>query len=144
MNNQTQPPPAQGDNRFIVAVGVLLLLIVALLAGLWIRASRRAQRAEQRVVTLSRQQSQAAGLLQQAMREHIGRATIRREELATRKVTLAGRQISALVLPAGQADRLGLRAGDVILVDKLPTTATGPTALQNSRTPRSADPADRR
>ena len=125
MNSQTSEAP-RADSRFIIAVGGLLLLIIALLAGLWIKQRKRAQRAEQTVVTLTQQKSGMAILTRQEMQDRVSRMTVHREDLETRQVTLDGRKLTALRLPAGDAQRLGLRAGDIVLVDQAPTTATAP------------------
>ena len=125
MNSRTDNPP-QADSRFIIAVGGLLLLIIALLAGLWIKQRKRAQRAEQTVVTLTRQNSGMAILTRQQMQDRASRMAIHREDLQTRQVILDGRKLTALRLPAGEAQRLGLRPGDVVLVDQAPTPATAP------------------
>ena len=126
MNDHSQDAPPQANGRFIIAVGGLLVLTIALLAGLWIRERKRAQRAEQKVVTLTQQNSKMSLLMWQKMQQPVARTTVPRDRLKTRQVTLDGREVAALLLPAGQAQRLGFRAGDVVLVEQMPTTATAP------------------
>jgi len=119
----TEGSSQQPDTRFLVAVGGLLLVVIVLLAGLWLRMRRRAERAESQIAELARQRSQIGAAVQQVMAEHAAGLAVEREALEPRRVTLDGRQVTALRLPAGEGERLGFQPGDVILVESAPATA---------------------
>ncbi len=125
MDAPSEPPPP-ADTKFVTMVGVLLLTIIVLLAGLWLRTRRRARRAEQLVSDFVRQRDRLGPAIEQAMAEHAKRLSVRREQLLTRPVNLNGREVAALHLPAEQAQRIGFQPGDVIVVDQ-PTTAPATT-----------------
>ena len=119
------------DNKFVIITGSLLLLIIALLSGLWLSMRSRALRAEAdlaRLRPLLRSQQNVHMLLAESLKRHPLQVTVQRDSLKTEKVKLDGRQTTALHLPAAIAETLGFKGGDVIIVGKsAPTTTTAPT-----------------
>jgi len=129
MNEQGRPRPAGADMRFLVVTAALLLLIIALLAGLWLSMRVRAARAERQLQQL-RQERDARELFRRALAEAPFRVTVERETLETRDVTLDGRAVRALLLPGRLAEAMGLRPGDTVLVQQ---TTTAPATAPASR-----------
>jgi cbb3-type cytochrome oxidase subunit 3 len=133
----SEPPPqrpAQPEARFFLITAALLLLIIALLAVLWLRAHNRALAAETQALQL-RDQTDAQALLSRLMRDKPVYMTVPREALATRPVELDGRQVLALRLPTELAEALGFRPGEVILVEPAPTPATAPATGPSPASP---------
>jgi hypothetical protein len=75
MNEQTEPrPPGPGSGeqrpaqevnlRFFLIVGVLMVMIIALLAGLWLRERVRATRAEYELRQMSSQNRMLEALVE--------------------------------------------------------------------------------
>ena len=138
MNNETAKGSSEIDTRFAIVAGVLLLVIIALLAGLWLRMRTRALRAERDAAALRSQLKFATGagvrftgspesldaMLQQMASKAMRRQAVRRESLETKQVHLNGRDVQVLRLPVDTAERFGFSPGDVIIVDKSPTTTT--------------------
>jgi hypothetical protein len=129
----SEPTPSQDQSNtwfFVVAAG-MMVVIMGLLAGLWLRERQRAVRA-QRELKLVRSQKGAAALgpiLQQALRDGSLLAQVVRADLDTQQVDLDGRSVMALKLPAETAQDMGFVPGDVILVQQsAPTAATAPAA----------------
>ena len=123
--NATPPPPPRADAKFLVATASLLLLIIALLAGLWLSAHRRATSAEREIHRL-RQQGDAQALFREAIEKKRFFLAVDRRGLRSSTVGLDGRAVRALRLPSEVGESLGFRAGDVILIDPAPATATAP------------------
>jgi LPXTG-motif cell wall-anchored protein len=132
---EEKPPTGPTNTTFLTIVGVLLVMIIALLSGLWLRERTRAGRAEadlRRLVQAHRDlvgrnenlRAMAQGLLgKEALRLSIDRAG-----LQTRPVRLDGREVTALSLPADLAEAVGFAPGDVIVVEMpMTTTSTSPT-----------------
>lgn len=122
MSDDSRPRPGPPDTRFLILVGTLLLAIIAILAGLWLRAHRRALRAEGQVASLQ-PLADAHALGQRYVQELPKYLSVPREALATRSVTLDGRTAQALRLPAAVGRLIGFEPGDVILVEPTATTA---------------------
>jgi hypothetical protein len=88
MNQQTEPRPAGGaargaqevNARFFLIVGVLLVMIIALLAGLWLRERVRATTAEYELRQITRQHR---------MLEAVVRQMILLEQMPTTQTTTA-------------------------------------------------------
>ncbi len=119
------PETQTSDNRFMLAAGAMMVLIVALLAGLSIKYHRRAVRAETELSQLKPAVSRQEGnllLLKQMFQE----AVVIRDDMATETVKLNGREVVALKLPANKGAAMGFLPGDVIIVSRPP--ASRPTA----------------
>lgn len=142
MDPSSAPGPAaqttQSDNRFSIAVAILMLLIVALVTTLWLRANRRALNAELQVQQLLVQDQKLQSMLQQLLLQKPPQFNIVRQTLPTRKATLDGRPVQALVLASDLGQMIGFEPGDVILVAEKP--AAGPTSTASSAP--AAPPAD--
>ncbi len=144
MNDENAKDSSGNDKRFVIVTGSLLLLVIAMLAGLWLRMRTRALRAEQQVTRLVKTQQAGAGVrfstgaksldatLQQMVAKAMSQAA-NRDSLRVEKVNLDGRNVEAVFLPADAAETLGFRPGDVIIVGKPPpTTTTAPTISPES------------
>ncbi len=134
MNDETAKGSSEIDTRFTIIAGSLLLLIIALLAGLCLRMRTRAMRAEREAAGLRNQLKLSTGagvrfsgspetletMLQQMASKAMRRYKVQREDLKTEQVNLNGRDVRALYLPADAAETLGFRPGDVIIVENPP------------------------
>ena len=126
MNAETQTPPQEIDKRFLFAVGGLLIVIILLLVGLWLRMRRKVIRLQTDIALL--QQRLKGPALPDGVRQamEVQFREIRRDALPTRPVRLEGRDVTAFRISAHQAAAFGgFLPGDLILVDQ--TTATLPT-----------------
>ncbi len=141
MNNEDAKGSSEINTRFTIIAGSLLLVIIALLAGLWLRMRTRAMWAERDAAALRSQLKLATGagvrfsggpealdaMLRKVAAKGIRRQKVQRESLKTKQVNLDGRDVKAFRLPADAAETLGFMPGDVIIVDRpAPTTAPAP------------------
>ena len=130
-----EPSPATRpivDVKYFAFVGGLLVLIIGLLAVLWTR-ERTARIAYRRQLTTHVCQPESLEqLFQRAMQERQGpsRAIQPEDHLPPKAISLNGRQTTALRITAAAGQRLGLRAGDVIIVAPAPASAPAPTTGQ--------------
>ncbi len=137
MSQQAQPPATAGDDgagkpapqapgRFVFIVGVLMVMIVALLAGLWLRARIRATTAEFAAAQLRERNDKLEALVGRILLGGAIQPAVARSSLQTKAVHVDGREITALRLPAAMAKTWGFEPGDVILADRAapPTTTT--------------------
>ena len=125
------PPPSSSDTRFLVAAMALMVVVTALLAGLWLSMRARAIRAEGELARLRPQLRRGrvmTALFERALKE--GSLTIPigdRDSLPAVAVKLNGRDVKALELDARTGESLGFAPGDVIIIHPPPpTTATAP------------------
>jgi len=127
-NPADRPDPAKADGRYFVAVGVLLVIIIAALAALWLMERSRRQEAQQRLADVARAQS--FGPMQALMAPRpptlhgAGGAVepIRREDQYTRPVTLDGAKTVGVFISAEAGQRLGFAPGDVVVVARAAAT----------------------
>ena len=135
MNQQAQPPATPGDEgagkpapqapaRFLFIVGVLMVMIVALLAGLWLRARIRATTAEFAAAQLQDRNDKLEALLGRILLGGAIQPKVARDSLQTKPVRIDGREVTALRLPAAMAKTWGFEPGDVILADRAAAAAT--------------------
>ena len=131
MNAEAQTPPQETDKRFLFAVGGLLIVIILLLAGLWLRMRRKVIRLQTDIALL--QQRPKGPALPDGVRQamEVQFREIRRDALPTRRVRLDGRDVTAFRISAHQAEAFGgFLSGDLILVEPapatLPTRPSGP------------------
>jgi len=130
--NAAPSPPGAPDGRYLAVVGALLLIILAVLASLWVRESRRRRAAERELARLRSRSDRLHSALGEALAAQFHQqGALRREELPAETVVLDGKPAVALRLGAAAAERLGFRPGDVILVAQTrpavaTTTATAP------------------
>ncbi len=117
------PPPPNADRKFLLAVGALLLTIILLLSGLFVKMRRQVIRLKNEIVAMQNERSRVGPMMQLAMDQHVQKLTLDRDKLPTRKVVLDGRTTRALRVSAAVAERVGLAAGDVVIVDAAPATA---------------------
>lgn len=149
MNDENAAGTPGTDTKFVIIAGSLLLVIIALLAGLWASMRTRAMRAERDVAALRTQLKFATGagvrfsgspgsrnaMLQQMVAKAMRRHKVQRENLRAEQVQLNGRDVKALRLPTKTAETFGFTPGDVIIVDKPPpTTTTAPNQTTRRRT----------
>ena len=133
MNDETAKGSSEIDTRFMIIAGSLMLLIIALLAGLWLRMRVRAIRAESELAQLRpmvRNKQDVKMLLAESLRRNPIHITVQRDSLKTEQVNINGLDVKALRLPANAAEIIGFRPGDVIIVEKTPPTTTAPTTTQ--------------
>ncbi|HET6427859.1 MAG TPA: AbrB/MazE/SpoVT family DNA-binding domain-containing protein [Phycisphaerae bacterium] len=134
MNDQA-PTPARNETTFLMIAGGLMVLIMALLAGLWLKASRRAAAAEDQLAQLRRRDAASLAEFKELLRSQPLIPAVDRDALPTREAVLDGKPVRAFRLPADVAERIGLAPGDVVLVEPAPATApsTGPAPPETRR-----------
>jgi hypothetical protein len=115
------------DQRFFYLVIALLLLIIALLGGLWVSTRARALQAERLADRLSRQEEGGRILLRELLKEQPLPVRVYRAGLASRPATLDDKTVSVLHLPARMAETLGFLPGDVVVVEQAPPTTASLT-----------------
>ena len=112
--------PAQTSLAYQVTAGVVLLLIMALLAVLWV--TERSARITAQVGEASMQQRRESieAVLRDLMAGQGERPAIaiRRDELPARSCRLDGDERELLLLDARQGRRLGFAGGDLILIER--------------------------
>ena len=120
------PQTQTSDNRFMLAAGAMMVLIVALLAGLSIKYHRRATRAETKLSQLNAKTAQKSALLDRILQAdpEVARPAISRKDLTHATVKLNGREVEALLLPLEEALPIGFEADDVIIVEPRKPAAT--------------------
>jgi hypothetical protein len=123
--NSDQPPRPESDARFFLIVGVLMLVIIALLSGLWLRAHLRTAQLEAQVIAAHADRAKLEDFLKSYLLQNPPPQVVR-GELTSRPAVLDGKDISLLRLGAEPAAKLGLRPGDVLVVD--PPAASGPAS----------------
>jgi hypothetical protein len=137
------PPPGKDENAgkqrsdaiFFYAAAGLLIVIICMLMVLWLRTRSRLLQTQERLrevtpvweATKATQRPEVAAMLARLaqMGEEEAAPLRDRDALEPRTVILDGAETDALILPADQAEALGLQAGDVILVLPPPATAPG-------------------
>ena len=125
------PPPASSDTRFMVAAMALMVVVTALLAGLWLSMRVRAFRAEGELARLRpqlRRGRDVTALFERALKEgSLLAPVVDRDSLPAVAVKLNGRDVKALEVDARTGESLGFAPGDVIIVQPpAPATATAP------------------
>jgi hypothetical protein len=125
------PPPAGSDMRFLVAAMALMVVVTALLGGLWLSMRARAIRAESELSRLRPQLHRSrdvTALFERALKEgSLLPPVVDRDSLPAVAVKLDGREVNALRLDARMGESMGFAPGDVIIVQPpTPATATAP------------------
>jgi len=109
---------------YLMVVGGLLVLIIAMLAVLWMRERSRRVTAEKDLMELVERNQKMAGLFSQMMaggpkglmgHEEPVRA-VSREDLPRKTIALDGKSVQALSVSAAAGERFGFAPGDVVLV----------------------------
>jgi len=119
------------NRKFSIVTLSLLLLIIILLSGLWLKMRFRAIRAERNLAhaqMLLQRQNALEQIQKSLLRNPVG-VSIERKNLERKKVSLDGKDIDALLLPATIARWIGFRKGDVIIVE-VPTPTSNQTATK--------------
>jgi len=131
---QTDGPQAPrggaGDGKYGTLVGVLLVVIVAALAALWLLERNRRGEAERRLAEARRSPgleallpALTAGAAPAPEGELV--APVRREDQVQRPVVLDGKPAVGVFVSAAAGQRLGFQPGDVVVVaPAAPATAT--------------------
>lgn len=126
------PPPTSSDTRFLVIAMALMVVVTALLAGLWLNMRLRAIRAERELARLKpelRKSLNATAAFERLLKVGAVTMPVDRESLPAVAVKLDGRDVKALELEAGTGASLGFAPGDVIIVrPPPPATSTAPAA----------------
>jgi len=121
-----RPPagPRDGWWQYIVTVGVLMVLIIALLAALWARERAARLSAQRELAKALRQCRGMQSALGQIIAQNTAGRTqpIHRADLPTRTVRLDGVTRPLLLVGSAAGRRMGFAAGDMILI-----TGSGPT-----------------
>ena len=124
-------PPTSSDTRFLVAAMALMVVVMALLAGLWLSMRARATRAEGELARLRpqlRRGRDMTALFERAFKD--GSLTIPlvdRDSLPAVAVKLNGQDVKALEVDARMGESMGFVPGDVIIVQPpVPATSTAP------------------
>ena len=124
-------PPTSSDTRFLVATMALMVVVMALLAGLWLSMRARATRAESELARLRpqlRRGRDMTALFERALKD--GSLTIPlvdRDSLPAVAVKLNGQDVKALEVDARMGESMGFAPGDVIIVQPpVPATSTAP------------------
>ena len=125
------PPPASSDMRFLVAAMALMVVVTALLAGLWLSMRARAIQAEGELARLRPQLDSGryiTALFERALKEgSVTMPIVDRDSLPAVAVKLNGQDVTALEIDARTGASLGFAPGDVIIIQPpTPTTATAP------------------
>ena len=125
---QFSQPAASSDGRFVATVGVLLVVIIVALGWLWIKERRARIAAQQeQAETVSNNSGKAMQSLMERLKSGEGTAAvappIRRDDLPAQTIDLQGRQHTLFHVSQAAGNRMGFKAGDVIVVlDQPPTT----------------------
>ncbi len=124
----TPSPQSAGGVKYLATVGVLLVIIIAMLAVLWVRERRGRIAAE---VAAARAETALNGLKEilggvLTATERGPARPVQRDDLPSREADLDGRRRTLLELGASAGRRLGFRPGDLILVgEDSPSTQPG-------------------
>ena len=129
-NDQAKGRPQEPNVRFFMIVGVLLLIIIALLAGLWLRERVRATAAERDLRRLRARNEYLEAMIKQLVLDQTLPLRIDRAGLDAEEVRVNSREVTALRLPAAVAEAIGFRPGDVILVEQSAEAATKPATTR--------------
>ncbi|MCE5326118.1 MAG: hypothetical protein LLG01_06850 [Planctomycetaceae bacterium] len=131
----TETKESKHDSLTMVAAGLLVLIIV-LLGVLWYRERQGRLAAERRAAAMAAlgagggQAGAVNEILAEMLQKQAGavqpfsRADLER----TRELVVDGRPRQALVVSAAAGQRLGFLPGDVVMVEKSPTTAPASAA----------------
>jgi hypothetical protein len=117
MDEPTSRPNAVGDGRYLMIVGVMLLLIIASLVFLWWRERRNARHLQS---LLEAARSQPAGqqelLSRLAGMKVTGPDAIRRNDMPRLEMTVNGETRQVILISAGAGRRMGFEPGDLVRV----------------------------
>ena len=142
MSESSQNQQRQGRPfNFSLIVSGLFVVIIALLAVLW-KSERSARIGAEQDLAKMLQEYRLRGE-QQTLHAELGRmlaarraqtvAPFGREDLvATKKMDLNGKDRQVLEINAEAGQRLGFRAGDVIVVSEAPTARTQPAGAAST------------
>jgi hypothetical protein len=119
--------PGAAETKYLMVVGGLMVLIILLLAGLWLRERRISTTARRELAALRRNVG-AGGRLQAALGRmlsgaHPASRPLGRDELTSETVTWNGRPREVFRVSPAAGNRVGLRPGDVVVVSTPATTA---------------------
>ena len=132
-----QPNRPNSDMRFMLASMAFMVVIIALLAGLWLAMRARAIRAESQLAQLKALTGgwkQDATTLDKLLKaKPIMAPALDREALATETVRLNGQAVTAYKVSVAEGLHVGLAPGDVLLVEALTHSTT--TAPASAPTP---------
>jgi hypothetical protein len=127
-----RPETVSFSGRYLVIVGGLLVLIIAMLAFLWSKERGRRMDVEKAFADYQGKAEQDKRNIAQMMLGQMARPggddhgvrPFQRQDHVPVTVTLDGAKRPAFHLPAAAAERFGFQGGDVIVVDGAP--ASGP------------------
>ena len=124
--NDIGPGQPRADSKFMLLVGLMFLVIMGLLAGLWLKMRSRAMAAEATAVKLTRERQGLQLFVEQMTKQGKIQISVDRRALSRRAVMQDGKPVQALLLPAGLGELFGFEPGDVVIVERTPATASAP------------------
>lgn len=112
------PKAAQVGPRYLASVGVLLVIVIALLALLWMRERRARIAAEVNAARWQEKSKRLSGAVGDLLVKRGGQLIqpIQRGDLPARVVDLDGQRRTVLEVGALAGRRLGFQPGDLVLV----------------------------
>lgn len=121
----TEGKPACPDSTYFLVVGLLLVMIIASLAVLWVRERKRRLAAEAGVARLTGQKRQMQSVLEQFVGREgaLGGPAVRRTDLPSRVGLLDGQRRAIFTISVAAGERVGFEPGDVIVVAGRPATS---------------------
>ncbi len=117
-------PGDKSDTRYFITAGILMVVIIATLAALWLIERRRRIGAETNLVRVNLKYSGLRAAMENplfGLREP-SVTPVQREDLPAETADYKGRPRMVLYLSAAAAERFGFNAGDLIDVADWPTT----------------------
>ncbi len=114
----------KSDNRYFLIVGVLLLVIIAALASLWLLERSRRLQAENDLSRITHDYSSLKTVMDKYFLTSTDRSAtpVRRDDLLVRQMEVDGKFQQAFYISPSAGKRFGFEPGDLILVGQEPTT----------------------
>lgn len=140
---QDNPPQTKvaDDTKFFITIAVLLVLIIATLAALWMRerSARRDAQSQLNEFTQAALPDQLNNMLaQMAITRMPSTKPIDRADLQVRTVNLDGQSRQAFTVSPAAGERMGFLPGDVVIVAQpasQPATQDTPTTAEPTTMP---------
>ena len=116
----------KSDNNFYFTVIVLLVIMIAAMAGLWVIEHKKLAKAVSFIGVQQKQQQAQDGKLRDMIlnaeveKNHM----LNREAFAKKSVTIDGRPVEVFVITQADGAKAGLMDGDIVFVGQLPMEKT--------------------
>ena len=126
----------KSDNNFYFTVIVLLVIMIAAMAGLWVIEHKKLAKAVSFIsVQQKQQQSQDGKLRDMILNAEVEKNhMLNREAFAKKSVMIDGRPAEVFVIAQADGAKAGLVEGDIIFVGALPAAATTQKTAENKTT----------